>query len=64
MLEDGYSIRHIKNKYGIDDSQLTKLWLLYQKEGSKVLGRQPNVRADGEFTKIPNRSATNAVKII
>ena len=49
MLEEGYSINSIRTKYGINDSQLSKLWLLYQKEGAKVLHRQPNVRANGEF---------------
>ena len=49
MLKDGYSINYIHSKYGIDNSQLEKLWLLYQKEGAKVLHRQPNVRANGEF---------------
>ena len=49
MLEDGYSIRFISSKYGINCNRLSKLWLLYQKEGSKVLHRHPNVRSDGEF---------------
>ena len=49
MLKDGYSISYIHSKYGIGNSQLEKLWLLYQKEGAKVLHRQPNVRANGEF---------------
>ena len=49
MLEDGYSIRFISSKYGINCNRLSKLWLLYQEEGSKVLYRHPNVRSDGEF---------------
>ena len=40
MLEDGFSINYIHDIYGIDNSQLEKLWLLYQKEGVKVLCRQ------------------------
>ena len=49
MLEEGHSIKYISRNYGIDRSRLSKLWLLYQKEGAKVLHRQPNVRANGEF---------------
>ena len=52
MLEEGYSINYIRTKYGIDDSQLSKLWFLYQKEGIKALHRQPNVRSNGEFRRI------------
>jgi len=36
MLEEGYSINYIRTKYGFDDSQLSKLWFLYQKEGIKT----------------------------
>ena len=49
MLENGYSINYIHTKYGIDDSRLSKLWFLYQKEGKKVLHRQAYTRADGKF---------------
>jgi transposase-like protein len=49
MLEDGYSIKYIGRIYGIDRSRLSKLWLLYQKEGVKVLRRQAYTRANGEF---------------
>ena len=52
MLEEGYSINYIRTKYGFDDSQLSKLWFLYQKEGIKALHRQPNVRSNGEFRRI------------
>ena len=52
MLKDGYSINYIHSKYGIGNSQLEKLWLLYQKEGAKVLHRQPYVRANGEFKRV------------
>ena len=52
MLEEGYSINSIRTKYGINDSQLSKLWFLYQKEGIKALHRQPHVRANGEFRRI------------
>ena len=49
MLEDGYSKNYIHSKYGIDDSRLSKLWFLYQKEGVKALRRQAYTRANGEF---------------
>ena len=49
MLEDGYSINYIHGRYGIGNSQLEKLWLLYQREGSKILHRQSNIRSDSEL---------------
>ena len=49
MLEDGYSINYIHSRYGIGSSQLEKLWFLYQKEGSKILHRQSNIRSDSEL---------------
>ena len=49
MLEDGYSNNYIHRKYGIAHSQLEKLWLLYQKEGPKVLHRQENTRSNATF---------------
>ena len=49
MLEDGYSINYIHCRYGIGHSQLEKLWFLYQKEGSKILHRQSNIRSDSEL---------------
>ena len=49
MLEDGYSINYIHTRYGIDHSRLEKLWLLYQKEGVKVLCRQKYTRSDATF---------------
>ena len=51
MLEDGYSIEYIHSMYGIAHLQLKTMWLLYQKEGPKVLHRQPNVRSNGEFRR-------------
>ena len=51
MLEDGYSIEYIHSRYGIAHLQLKTMWLLYQKEGSKVLHRQPNVRSNGDFRR-------------
>ena len=49
MLTEGYSINYIHRKYGIARSQLEKLWLLYQKEGPKVLHRQENTRSNATF---------------
>ena len=46
MLED---IDYIHTKYGIGSKRLKKLWLLYQKEGSKVLHRQAYNRSDATF---------------
>jgi len=49
MLEDGYSINYIYHKYGIGHLRLKKLWLLYQKEGSKVLHRQEYTFSNADF---------------
>ncbi|MEE1288292.1 MAG: helix-turn-helix domain-containing protein [Bacteroidaceae bacterium] len=49
MLEDGYSIKYIHIKYGIDSLRLSKLWFLYQKEGTKVLHRQEYRRSTATF---------------
>ena len=49
MLEDGYSINYISCKYGVGNLRLKKLWLLYQKEGSKVLHRQRYTRSTATF---------------
>lgn len=49
MLEDGYSINYIRTKYGINSEQLSKIWLLYQREGSKVLHRQEYIHSDAAF---------------
>ena len=51
MLKDGYSINYIHDKYGIGNSQLEKLWFLYQKEGAKVLCRQKYTRSDATFRR-------------
>ena len=49
MLEEGYSINYIHTRYGIGHSRLEKLWILYQKEGAKVLRRQEYTRSDATF---------------
>ena len=46
MLEDGYSINYIQKQYSIDEKRLSKLWYLYQREGSKALHRQQYTRSD------------------
>ena len=46
MLEDGYSINYIHTHYGIDEKRLSKLWYLYEREGSKALHRQQYTRSD------------------
>ena len=51
MLEEGYSVNYIHTKYGIDDSRLSKLWFLYQREGPKVLHRQAYTRSNSEFRR-------------
>ena len=51
MLEDGYSINYIYRKHGISHYRLSKLWLLYQKEGSKVLHRQEYTRSNATFRR-------------
>ena len=49
MLEEGYSINYIRCKYGINPERLSKLWLLYQREGVKVLHRQDYTRSNADF---------------
>ena len=49
MLEEGYSINYIHTRYGIGHSRLEKLWILYQKEGAKVLHRQKYTRCDATY---------------
>jgi len=49
MLEDGYSINYIHTNYGIDKTQLSKFWFLYQKEGTKVLHRQSYTHSNASF---------------
>ena len=49
MLEDGYSINYIRTNYGISAEQLSKLWILHQKEGAKVLHRQAYTHSDATF---------------
>ncbi len=47
LLENGYSIKSISQKYGICHLQLKRLWILYQEKGKDALVRKTNIRADG-----------------
>ena len=47
MLEDGFSIDYIHNKFGISAERLKCLWLQYQKQGTSALHRKKNIQADG-----------------
>jgi transposase-like protein len=47
MLEDGFSIDYIHNKFGISAERLKCLWLQYQKQGISALHRKKNIQADG-----------------
>ena len=40
LLEEGYSIRSISDKFGIGYKRLQYLWILYQTYGSSVLHRK------------------------
>ena len=47
MLEDGFSIDYIHNKFGINSERLKCLWLQYQKQGVYVLHRKPYTQTNG-----------------
>ena len=65
MLEEGYSINYINTKYGIGHERLEKLWILYQKEGSKVLHRQQYTRSNATFRhKIVLDIENNGVSLV
>ena len=49
MLEEGYSIRSISVKYGINHGLLSVLWTKYQNEGVLGLKKKSLVSADGAF---------------
>ena len=49
MLEEGYSIRFIRREYGINETRLKRLWILYQKYGSSVLHRKSYTQTDGKL---------------
>ena len=41
MLEEGYTIDHIKKQFGINDTQLKVMWVKYQEEGLSALEDRP-----------------------
>ena len=47
MLEDGFSIDYIHNKFGISAERLKCLWLQYQKQGISVLHRKSSTQTNG-----------------
>ena len=49
MLEEGYSINYIHERYGISHQLLSSLWVRYQYEGSTALLKKKNVRANYAF---------------
>ena len=51
MLEDGFSIDYIHNKFGINSERLKCLWLQYQKQGVYVLHRKPYTQTSGELKR-------------
>jgi len=40
MIEDGFSVRSISTRYGIDHILLSSLWTQYQKEGRPALDKK------------------------
>ena len=49
MLEEGYSINYIHERYGISHQLLSSLWVRYQSEGPSGLLKKQNVKADYTF---------------
>lgn len=49
MLENGFRIAYIEQKFGFDHKLLGYLWVRYQSEGSSALLKKKNVRADYAF---------------
>ena len=49
MLEDGYSLDYIHNKFGISAERLKCLWLQYQKQGISALHRKSYTQPGGEL---------------
>lgn len=47
LLENGFSINFISQKYGICHLRLKRLWIKYQEDGKDALVRKTNIRADG-----------------
>ena len=49
MLEEGYSVKSISKKFGINEQRLKYLWTLYQEQGELVLHRKQNIKASGKL---------------
>ena len=49
MLEDGFPIDYIHNKFGIGAERLKCLWLQYQKQGISALHRKSYTQPGGEL---------------
>ena len=49
MLEEGYTLSYISKEFGINAQRLEYLWVLYQEQGTSVLHRKQNIRADGKL---------------
>ena len=49
MLENGFSMSYIEQKFGFDHKLLGYLWARYQSEGPSALQKKKNVRADYAF---------------
>ena len=49
MLEEGYSVKSISKKFGINEQRLKYLWTLYQEQGESVLHRKQNIKASGKL---------------
>ena len=49
MLENGFSMAYIEQKFGFDHKLLGYLWARYQSEGPSALQKKKNVRADYAF---------------
>lgn len=65
MLEDGYSINYICTKYGINHKRLKKLWLLYQREDTKILHRQQYTRSNAAFRhKVVLEIENNGISLV
>jgi len=64
MLEEGCSVRHIANHYGISKHLLDVLWKKYQMEGPPGLIKKQNIRSDGFFRETVLRDIENNCLIL
>ena len=49
MLEEGYSVKSISKKFGINEHRLKYLWDLYRSQGAGALHRKQNIKASGKL---------------